>query len=93
MDDRRKNSMYAFPAVQEQEQLQLAIQSLAPLRRELKGRSRHKFENLLRRFLHHLPTYSSVNHLTPMEFILLGLIIELLEASSDNPHSKHPPFP
>jgi hypothetical protein len=93
MDDHREKSMYAFSTVQEQEQVQLAIQSLAPLRRELKGRTRHKFENLVRRLSQHLPAYHLVNHLSPMEYILLGLIIELLETSDAKPRSDHPPFP
>ena len=85
--------MFAFPTVQEQEELQLLIQSLAPLRRELRGPARHKFENLIRGILHHLPAYKLVHHLSPMEFILLGFIIELLETHEDKPRSEHPPFP
>jgi hypothetical protein len=93
MDDLRQNNMFAFPVVQEQEQLQLAIQSLAPFRRQLKGHVRHRFENLVRRFLPHLPAYNLVNHLSPMEFVLLGLIVELLDTTDDMPPSDHPPFP
>ena len=85
--------MFAFPAVQEQEQIQLAIQSLAPLRRHLTGSSRQGFEDLLRRILNHSPAYNVVNHLSPMEFILLGFIIELLDTFNDAHASEHPPFP
>jgi len=93
MDDFRKNSMFAFPVVKEQEKLQLAIQSLAPFRRHLKGHLRHRFENLIKHFLHHLPVYNLVNHLSPMEFILLGFIVELLDITDDKPPPDHPPFP
>jgi hypothetical protein len=93
MDDQQNHTMYAFPAVQGQEQLQLAIQSLAPMRRHLRGSSRRRFEYLIRDLLHHLPAYNSVNHLTPMEFVLLGLIIELADTPDDKPATEHPPFP
>ena len=93
MDDQRDPKVFAFPSVQEQEQVQATLQSLAALRRNLPVSSRHSFETLIRRVLPHLPAYNAVQHLTPMEFILLSFIIELAD-DLHNPRIRgHPPLP
>ena len=93
MDDQRDPKVFAFSAVQEHEQVQATLQSLAALRRNLPLSSRYKFENLIRRVLPHLPAYNSVNHLTPIEFILLSFIIELTEELHEPRNRDHPPLP
>jgi hypothetical protein len=93
MDERRKTTVYAFPAVQEQEQLQAALQSLAALRRALPEGTRRDFEILVRRMLPFLPAYHTATHLTPMEFILLGGILVLAGDSAETPELDHPPLP
>jgi hypothetical protein len=95
MEDQPNRTVFAFPAVQEQEQVQATLQSLAPLRRHLRRDTRTHFENLIRQVLPLLPAYQHVDHLTPIEFILLAFIIELaddLDKAAVNP-LNHPPFP
>ncbi|TFH34838.1 MAG: hypothetical protein E4G99_08660 [Anaerolineales bacterium] len=93
MHETRDPSMYAFPAVQEQEQLQETLQSLAAFRRALPESKRRNFEILVRRLLPLLPAYHTAKHLTPMEFILLGCMIELAEKFQEIQALDHPPFP
>ena len=88
-----KDRMYAFPAVQAREELDLAIRSLAPLLRHLRGSRRSKFERLLQQLQRRFHLHRFVRHLSPYEFILLGLIIEMLEASDEEVTEDHPPFP
>jgi hypothetical protein len=93
MDEPDNKRMFAFPAVQQQEQIQLILQSLAPLRRNLKPRVRQRFDGLVRRSRQHTPLYRDLNHLSPVEFMLLSFIIELLNDRGDEFTTDHPPFP
>jgi hypothetical protein len=93
MNESHNRPVFAFPAVQEHEQVQAILQSLAPLRRRLPERSRRQFETLVRRVLAHIAAYNSVSHLSPMEFILLGFIIELAENLQEPQILDHPPLP
>jgi hypothetical protein len=93
MSKNARENLYAFPAVQEYESVEHALQSLAALRRHLSEPARASFERHIRRLQKHLPLYKRVNHLTPIEFVLLALMIEILEGK-DNPRwPDHPPFP
>ena len=85
--------MFAFPTVQQQERLQLVIQSLAPIRRHLQGRSRWQFDRLLRQSLQLMPVYSEFQHFSPVEFMLLSFIVELLDDQEQEILTDHPPFP
>jgi hypothetical protein len=95
MQDHPNRTVFAFPAVQEQEQLQVTLQSLAALRRHLRRDTRTQFETLVQQVLPLLPAYQYVDHLTPIEFILLAFVIELADVlgkETVNP-LDHPPFP
>jgi hypothetical protein len=95
MEDRPNRTLFAFPAVQEQEQLRAILQSLAPLRRFLHRDARTQFESLIQQVIPLLPAYQHVDHLSPTEFILLAFIIELagdLGKVASDP-MEHPPFP
>lgn len=85
--------IFAFPAAQEQDRLQFALQGLGPLRRHLRGHSRDRFESLIQHALKCLPAYSSLKHLSPIEFLLIGFILGLLEELEGDWGSDHPPFP
>ena len=93
MRDSEHKRMFAYPMVQQQERLQFVLESLAPLRRYLEGRSRQQFDRLVRRSHRFMPVYSSLRHFSPVEFILLSFIIELLNDQEDEILADHPPFP
>lgn len=93
MEHNPEKPLFAFPSVQEQDQLVLVIQSLVPLHRNLTGSTRQAFEDAIQRLVHLLPAYKSMRHLTPMEFILLGFILGLIEKLAGDKDPDHPPFP
>lgn len=93
MDENAGKDLFAFPAVQQQERLQFVIQSLAPLRRYLDPIPRRRFDDLLRHTLEMFPFYAHFKHLTPVEFILLAFIIDLLSDPPPGTSLDHPPYP
>jgi hypothetical protein len=93
MDDKQKKTIFAFPAVQEQDEFQTLIHSLSPLLRLYGAEERLQIDGIFQRINERLQHYGLVRHLTPMDFLLVSLVIELIMEISKLHPEKHPPFP